>query len=99
MEEMTTLEKLLSEDNFDTVTLYDEDNNAIDFEQVAVVPHEDSLYAILAPVTPLEGMGEDEALVFLIDEETESVDLVTDEELGTKIFELYYAMTNEDEEA
>ena len=99
MEEMTTLEKLLSEDNFDTITLYDEDNNAIEFEQVAIVPYEDELYAILAPVSPLEGMGEDEALVFSVDEETESVDLVTDEELGTKIFDIYYAMIAEDEEA
>lgn len=98
MEELTVIEKLLSEDNFDNIVLYDDEDNELEFEQVALIPLEDTLYAILKPASPMEGVGEDEALVFLVNEVEESLDLVVDEELGTAVFDAYYAFPAEEGE-
>ncbi len=97
MEEMTMIEKLLSEENDDNIIMYDEEDNELEFEQVAIIPMGETLYAILAPVTPMEGVGENEALVFLINEADETLDIVVDEELGTAVFEEYYKLCAEDE--
>ena len=95
MEELTVLQKLLDEENCDNITLYDEEGNELEFEQVALIPLGDALYAILKPVVLPEGMADDEALVFLVDEEEEMVDLITDEEIGTAVFEEYYKLCEE----
>ncbi len=99
MEELSMIEKLLAEDNFDNITLYDDEDNELEFEQVALIPMDEALFAILKPAAPMEGVGEDEALVFFVDTEEETLDLVVDEELGTAVFDLYYAMDSEDGEA
>lgn len=98
MEELSMLEKLLSEDNNDNIKMYDEDENELEFAQIAIIPWEGALYAILKPVTPMEGVGEDEALVFSVNEEDETLDVVVDEELGTAIFEEYYKLLDEEDE-
>ncbi len=98
MEELTVIEKLLSEDNFDNIVLYDDEDNELEFEQIALIPLDEALYAILKPAKEMEGVGEDEALVFLVNEVEESLDLVVDEEIGTAVFDLYYALEAEDTE-
>lgn len=95
MEELTVLQKLLDDENSDNIILYDEDNNELEFEQVAIIPLNDALYAILKPAVLMEGMADDEALVFLIDEEEEMVSLITDEEIGTAVFREYYKLFDE----
>lgn len=97
MKELSVLQKLLDDENCDNITLYDEDDNELEFEQVALIPLEETLYAILKPVIPMEGMADDEALVFLLDEEEEMVTLVTDEALGTAVFREYYKLLEEEE--
>ena len=97
MKELSVLQKLLDDENCDNVTLYDEDDNALEFEQIALIPLGEVLYAILRPATPMEGMAEDEALVFLLDEEEEMVTLVSDEEVGTAVFREYYKLLEEEE--
>lgn len=96
MEEKSMIEKLLSEDNEDNIIMYDEDDNELEFEQVAIIPMDEVLYAILAPVTPMEGVGENEALVFLINVADETLDIVVDEEIGTAVFEEYYKLCEEE---
>ncbi len=98
MKELSMLEKLLSEDCFDNITMFDEDDREIEFAQVALVPLGDKLYAILAPVTEIEGVADNEAFVFLIDEEEETLDMVTDEAIGEAVFAIYEKMVAEDEE-
>ena len=98
MEELTMIERLLAEDNFDNITLYDDEDQPIEFEQVALIPMDETLYAILKPAAPMEGVGEDEALVFLVNEVEETLDLVVDEEVGNAVFALYYEMDAEDGE-
>lgn len=97
MKELTVLQKLLDEENSDNITLYDEEGSELEFEQIAIIPLGDALYAILKPVVLMEGMADDEALVFLIDEEEEMVSLVADEEIGAAVFEEYYKLFDDEE--
>ena len=96
MEEMTNLEKLLSEDNSDNIILYDEDDKPIEFLQIALIPQGDELYAILAPAAPMEGIADNEAIVFHINMEDEELEVVTDEALGAAIFAEYEALLEEE---
>ena len=79
MDEMNQIDKILDAENEDNIILFDEDNNEIEFEQIAVIPMDDSVYVLLAPVTPMEGVGEDEAVVFVIEEDEEGEDAARDE--------------------
>ena len=70
--------------------------NIISFDQIAVIPYKDKLYAILKPVEKLEGVGEDEALVFHINVEEDSIEVIYDFDLCDKIFELYYKLLKDE---
>ena len=97
---MNPVDMLLDENNTDNIVLYNEENEAVEFEQIAVIPVGLQTYVILKPVTPIEDMGEDEALVFSVDEwEGESeLTVATDEEIVDLVFARYYEMLEEDEE-
>ncbi len=76
-EEKTVFEKLFDEKDDSNIVLYDEDEKAVEFEQCAIIPVKEQVYAILKPVKPMKGMGEDEALVFLLEETDEGEELLT----------------------
>ena len=98
MSDMSNLDKLFDENCDDNIILYDADDKEVEFEQVAVVPLNESVYAILKPVLPMEGVGEDEALVFeLIEEDDEEMlTIVNDEEIAEAVFEIYYDLLREE---
>lgn len=50
----------------DIVTLRTENGEDVDFIEIAGIAYKGSFYAILQPVELLEGMDEDEALVFKV---------------------------------
>ena len=95
---LSPIDMLLDENNTDNIKLYNEDNQEVEFEQIALVPIEEKTYAILKPVANMEGIAEDEALVFVIDEIDEEDCLVIDEEesIDDKVFEEYYKMLKEE---
>ena len=82
------IDKLFDENNEETVKLKDVDGREIEFEQIALVDYEEKYYAILCPITPVEGVGEDEFMVFLVDEEKDELTYVEDEEITSAIEEL-----------
>lgn len=97
-QEQNILDILLDEDNEDPITLYDKDDNAVKFDQVAIIPIEEKLYAILKPIDKLEGVADDEAIVFYIDETNEDdVSLVVEEneDIAVKVFDEYYKLLDE----
>ena len=53
-QEVGILDILLDEDNEDPITLYDENDKAIQFDQVAIIPMDEKLYAILKPIDEME---------------------------------------------
>lgn len=89
------LDILLDEDNEDPITLYDENSKAIKFDQVAIIPLEEKLYAILKPIDDIPGVADDEAIVFAINEndagETTLI-VETDEPLAMRVFDEYYKL-------
>ena len=70
------------------------------FEQIAVIPKVEELYCILKPVEPIDGLEEDEALVFKILENEEgdaSLMLETDEDVIDEVFNVYYDLLDEED--
>ncbi len=88
------IEKLLDEENQDNLVLYDENNKKTEFEQVAIIPLNEEIYAILKPVDNIDGVNEDEALVFSVQEIDEEDCLVVceDEKIINKVFKEYYKL-------
>ena len=89
------VEMILDPNNYDNVVLYNEKDEPIEFEQIAVIPIKDNTYVILQPVAPMAGIEEDEAFAFLLPKrelgETD-VQLVEDDELIDQIFAAYARM-------
>ena len=56
----------MEEQDDDIVTLLSADGEEIDFVEIAGIAHKGSFYAILQPVELLDGMDDDEALVFKV---------------------------------
>ena len=91
---------LLDETNDDPISLFDENDREIKFEQVAIIPEDEKIYAILKPIDDMEGVNDDEAIVFVVeyDEEGNSYLAVeTNEELAIKVFDKYYQLLDEAE--
>ena len=100
-ENLDVLDILLDEENESPITLYDENDKAIQFDQVAIIPLEEKLFAILKPIDEMEGVSDDEAIVFRVDEkESGENDLVieTDEALAMRVFDEFYRLLDEIEE-
>ena len=97
---MTDIEKLFDPENQDPIVMVDEEGNEVEFEQIAILPYEGSIYALLMPLTPLEGVGEDEAIVFVIEEQDGEANLaiVDDLDVIDGVFELYESLVADDEE-
>ncbi len=94
---MSEIEKLLDENNDENLVLYDENDNAVEFEQVAVIPYCEKVYAILSPVQKIEGVADDEAFVFVIEEidDEECIVMVQDNEIIDAVFVEYYKLLDE----
>ena len=88
-------------DDGEIITLFDEDDNPMDFYEVAVVEYENELYALLQPAEEIEGIADDEVVIFRI-EETENEDddffyPVEDEAVQEAVFEEYLRATSSEE--
>ena len=101
VENIDILDILLDEENESPITLYNENDKPIKFDQVAIIPLEEKLFAILKPIDEMEGVADDEAIVFRVDEqengETELV-IETDEPLAMRVFDEFYRLLDEIEE-
>lgn len=86
-------------ENLETIKLISPEGEEVEFELIAVIAENDKQYAILQPVELLEGMTEDEALVFEVTvEDEESVfDFVDDEAIIDLVFEKYNELLAENE--
>lgn len=93
-EELDILDVLLDEDNEDPITLYDENGKAYKFDQVAVIPLDEKLYTILKPIDQMEGVADDEAIVFAVNEADGETSLIVeiDESIAMRVFDEYYKL-------
>ena len=92
--QLSPIDMLLDEKNKDNIVLYDDKNKEVEFEQIAIIPLDGKMYAILRPLGGDDPMPEDEALVFVIDEvDDEDVLLLEEnEEIEDKVFDKYYEL-------
>jgi len=92
--------QILDENNLDNIILYDTENKPIEFEQVALIPLDETnkLYAILIPVTPMQGVGEGEGVLFEIDEEARDLEIVRDDAIIDKVLTVYQKLIEEGED-
>ena len=93
------IDMLFDENNNDPIYLYSENGELIGFEQVALIPLKANTYAILKPIKPMDGLGENEGLVFEIKQDEEGNEylmLVIDEKVIDDVFEVYDNLCNEE---
>lgn len=91
---LSPIDMLLDEKNDENIVLYDENNKENEFEQIAVIPVEDKTYVLLRPVEQWDGLGEDEAVVFAIEEidDEDCLILEEDDKVIDKVFDAYYEL-------
>ena len=92
--------KLLDSNDASNITLYDEADKPVEFEQIAVIPQDDKVYAILKPAKKMEGVADDEAIAFEImdDDDGEPILMVIeDEPIIDEVFKAYHKLLEEDE--
>lgn len=93
---MGLVDRLLDE-KCEEITLKTEEWEDIVFEQVAVIPREEALYCILKPKNELDGVNDDEAIVFRVDKQDDEEVLVVEdnEEVAMSVFEEYLKLWDE----
>ncbi len=93
------IKQLLDENNNDNIILFDDDGNKIEFEQVALIPLEETnvTYAILIPITPMQGVEDGEGVLFALDEENEQLEVINDEKIIDKVLTIYQQLIEEGE--
>lgn len=98
------VEQLLDEENFEPITIVNNDGKAISFEQVAILPFEGIQYAILKPVEKMANVDNDQALVFVLDIESDSLKILASkseeddakvERIIDEVFKIYEKMYDE----
>ena len=80
------------------VTLLSANGEEIDFIEIAGIAYNGNFYAILQPVELLDGMGEDEAMVFKVTRNEDGDDSFTielDDAVIDGVFEIYTQLYNE----
>lgn len=91
---------LTDENNSDPINLFDENGKEVSFEQVAIVPLNNEIYAVLKPITDMPEIKDDEAIVFKLDKDAEGEIILVieeDDKVGEKVFEEYYKLLDEQE--
>jgi hypothetical protein len=88
------------QDDDSIITLTSASGEEIDFVEIAGIALRGNFYVILQPVELLEGMGEDEALVFKVTQDRDGEDhfnIELDDEIIGEVFEEYYRLLDEQE--
>lgn len=96
------LDVLLDRENCEPIPLQDENGKIINFEHVAVIPYDVEgqdrlLYVVLKPLDKIDGIKEDEAVVFKVvyPNGVTALALEDDEERAIEVFEKYYDLLEE----
>ena len=96
--EVNAIDALFDANNTGNITLYNEKDEPVEFEQIAIIPLNDRVYAILKPVEKVKGVSDDEAFVFEVVEDEENGDslrLIEDDAVIDAVFEDYNKLLDE----
>lgn len=89
---------IVDEEEDDIVTLLGADGSEIDFVEIAGIAHKGKFYAILQPVELLEGMNDDEALVFRVsrgEDGSDQFEIELNDEIIDAVFAEYNRLLDE----
>lgn len=92
------LDLLLDDTYEDPIFLFDEQNNKVAFEKVAIINLDGNLFFLLSPLDLVDGIGSDEAVCFKAIEDFEGNNYIVvedDEETVVKVFDEYYRLLGE----
>ena len=93
------IDAILDENCLDSIFLEDEKGNKYEYEQEALIPYDDKLYAILVDMEMIKQEKFDEAgEVFLIDEKKGTLTLVDDVNIIGEVFNVYDQLMEEKED-
>ncbi len=100
-ENENSIDKLLDVDNSESIILYDEKDNGIEFEQIALIPYQDKLYAMLKPVEKMDGVADDEAVIFEFEEDEQDksqfLKVVNDDRVIDSVFAIYLDLLKQED--
>lgn len=92
-------EEILEEDD-DVITLLNADGDEVDFIEIAGIAYKGNFYAVLQPVELVDGMEEDEALVFKVTRDEDGEDhfeIELDDDIIDAVFDEYNRLLDEAE--
>ena len=93
------IDSILDENCLDPIFLEDEKGNKYEYEQEALIPFDDNLYAILVDVEMIKQERYDEAgEVFLVNEKKGTIELVQDVNIISEVFDVYDRLMEEKEQ-
>lgn len=94
---VNAIDALLDENNTDNVIIYDENDKPYEFEQIAIIPYKERLFAILKAIEDKEA-NNDYAYVFELKdgEDDPMLELIDDDALIDEVFNEYYKLLKED---
>lgn len=84
----------------DKITLRTTDGEEVEFNEIAGIAHKGNFYAILQPVVLLDGMSDNEALVFKVtrgDKGEDKFSIELDEDIIEAVFAEYNRLLDEAE--
>lgn len=94
MENSDILDILLNEDNNDPIVFTNDKGESLSFNRIASFYYNDKLYAILKPLDKIDGIQEDEAVVFYVNESEDGksavLEVESDELTAIAVFDEYY---------
>lgn len=83
---MSEEEELLEEE---IVELIDDDGNVIKFKLLDVTEYKGEKYTLLLAAEPNEEIGEDEVVIFRLNEKEETLEPIEDDNLLQEVFDFY----------
>mgnify|MGYP001069248052 CR=1 FL=1 len=99
MKPRSIVDILTDETCCDVVYLHDAHNRAVAFEQIALIPFDNQMYAILAEQSAFaRGACDDCALVVRLDYDADDIEIVESDEIVSEVFSIYDRLFEEREQ-
>ena len=93
------IDAIMDENCLDPIIIEDEKGNKYEYEQEALIPYDDKMYAILVDMELIKQEKFDEAgEVFLVNEKKGTIELVEDVDIISAVFEVYDRLIDEKEQ-
>ncbi len=90
---------LLDENDSDPIVVTDQNGRQFTFEQIEIIPHDEKIYSVLKPIDHINGVADDEAIVFKVDKNKDGdsfLRIEDDEKIAIEIFDEYYNLLDEE---